>query len=253
MTVRAGGGEGGSPMSGPALRGALLEAMDLVETEDTGGLARWTIDCCVTLLGADAAGMIELTVADDDVSWTVTASDEVVRNLVEHDLDGGDGPFHRCITGGGTVTIDDLSHADSRWADFAGSARRQGFTSLHAQSLRTSDVVVGVLLLLGASTAGRPAGGDLQLAHALAALAVSGGAQRQTARLRDLEVQQLQNALESRIVIEQAKGVLAACRGLGLDDAFAVLRKYARDHRKNIHDVADDVVHSRGLLDSMQR
>jgi hypothetical protein len=253
MTVRPGGGEGGSPMTGPALRGALLEAVGLVEMEDTGGLARWTIDCCVTLLGADAAGLVELTGAEDQLSWNLTASHEGLRDLVEYDLHGADGPFRQCITSGDAVTIDDLSHAGIRWADFATSARRQGFTWLHGQPLRASDAVVGALLLLGTSDGGRPEGGDLQLAHALAALAAAGGAQRQVTRLRDVEVQQLQEALESRIVIEQAKGILASRHGLGLDRAFALMRRYARDHRKDIHAVADDVVHSRGLLDSVER
>lgn len=258
MTMRAGGPDGGSAMTAPVLRDALLKALDVVEMEDAGGLARWTIECCTTVLGSGAAGLVELSEAHRG-DWTLTTSHDGLRPIVEDDLDGSGGPVHECMSSGHIVTIDDLSDlsdlgdGDARWTEFAASARQAHFTWLHVRPLRNSDVIVGALLLLGSSTDGRPAYDDLELLHALAALAVAAGAQRQQARLLDMEVQQLQTALETRIVIEQAKGILAVRHGITLDRAFRLLRKHARDHRKGIHAVAYDVVHSRGLLDSTER
>lgn len=255
MTMRADGPDGVSAMTAPLLRDALLKALDVVEMEDAGGLARWTIECCTTVLGAGAAALVELTEAHRG-DWILTTSHDGLRPIVEDDLDGSGGPVHECMSSGHIVTIDDLgdlSDADARWTGFAASARQAHFTWLHVRPLRNSDVIVGALLLLGSSTDGRPAHDDLELLHALAALAVAAGAQRQQARLLDMEVQQLQTALETRIVIEQAKGILAVRHGITLDRAFRLLRKHARDHRKGIHAVAYDVVHSRGLLDSTER
>jgi len=254
--MRAGGPDGGSAMTGPVLREALLKALDVVEMEDAGGLARWTIDCCTTVLGPGAAGLVELAGAQDHGDWTLTTSHDGLRPIVEADLDGSGGPVHECMSSGHIVTLDDLSDlsdAEARWTGFAESARQAQFTWLHVRPLRNSDVIVGALLLLGSSTDGRPAYDDLELLHALAALAVAAGAQHQQARLLDMEVQQLQTALETRIVIEQAKGILAVRHGITLDRAFRLLRRHARDHRKGIHAVAYDVVHSRGLLDSTER
>lgn len=256
MTMRAGGPEGGSAMTAPMLREALLKALDVVEMEDAGGLARWTIECCTTVLGPGAAGLVELADAQDHGDWTLTTSHDGLRPIVEDDLDGSGGPVHECMSSGHIVTLDDLSDlsdAEARWTGFAESARQAQFTWLHVRPLRNSDVIVGALLLLGSSTDGRPAYDDLELLHALAALAVAAGAQRRQTRLLDMEVQQLQTALETRIVIEQAKGILAVRHGITLDRAFRLLRRHARDHRKGIHAVAYDVVHSRGLLDSTER
>jgi GAF domain-containing protein len=123
------------------------------------------------------------------------------------------------------------------WPQFVPAAVRAGFASVHAVPVRVRDTVLGTLGLFARSS-GRLSDEDLELAQALAYVAGVAIVQDKAAADRNLLNEQLQTALDSRVVLEQAKGVLAQRGGLQMDQAFRVLRGYARDHNRRLTDTA---------------
>jgi len=240
MTGRA-GYDAGALATGQSLRTALLGVAAAVETGDLDRLARWCVQCCTTVVGATAAAAVDLDRTSGYGQWRVTATDEAVRELIELDLELPTGACRDCLESGEPTTLPDLALAGGRWAEFAAAARELRFTWTHADPLRLRGSVIGSLHLFGDATQG-PEELDTELAHALAELALATGVQQHALDERSTEVAQLHTALSSRLVIEQAKGILAARHGIDVEQAFARLRKHARDHRRNIHDVARDVV-----------
>lgn len=130
---------------------------------------------------------------------------------------------------------------ESSWPHFVPAAVRAGFVSVQAVPVRVRDTVLGTVGLF-ARTSGRLSDDDLELAQALAYVAGVAIVQDKAATDRDLLNEQLQTALDSRVVLEQAKGVLAQRGELQMDQAFQVLRSYARDHNRRLTDIARAVV-----------
>lgn len=127
------------------------------------------------------------------------------------------------------------------WRHFLAAARRTGFDSAHVLTMRRHDTVIGALTLFG-SGPGALGEHDVALAQALADVAVIGVLQRRaTERQRELAVQ-LQGALSSRVVIEQAKGLIAGRDGVSLNTAFETMRSYARAHNLRVHELAAEIV-----------
>jgi ANTAR domain/GAF domain len=226
------------------VRRMLVESARALQTGDSRGVARWCVEGCTSWLDVAAAGLVEVTQADGADGWEVTASHEQVHELIERDLHLVAGPCRESIETGAPVIVADLADLRGGWPDFAARARAQGFVWAHARPLHLHEAVIGALLLLGTSS-DIPAEEDLELGHALAQLAAATGFQRLLLARRDIEVEQLHTALDSRVVIEQAKGIIAARYHINLEEAFVRLRRHARNRRANIHVVAADVVHDR--------
>ncbi|MEA5367140.1 GAF and ANTAR domain-containing protein [Amycolatopsis sp., V23-08] len=138
---------------------------------------------------------------------------------------------------GEPVLIADLSTSRRRWPTFTPQARAQGFASVHAVPMRLRGEVIGALNLFGLHT-GTLSPADLQLARALADTATIGILQERAIRRGEVLTEQLQTALNSRVTIEQAKGVLFHAGGLDMDDTFDVLRGYCRSHSARMSDIA---------------
>jgi GAF domain-containing protein len=139
------------------------------------------------------------------------------------------------------VSAEDLDDPDSGWTQFAALTRNAGFRSVVALPLRLRDQTIGALNMF------RVHPGPLTEAHrslgqALADVATIGILQERGARLQEQLARQLQEALSSRVIIEQAKGVLAERRGVHVDEAFRVLRQYARSKGERLSDVARRVI-----------
>lgn len=222
------------------LRAVLLEIARALETGDVHGLLSWCVDRCSNLSGATAAAVVDMDPAASAEAWRVTATDESVRELIELDLDLPTGLCRHCLDTGEVSTIPDLFSSHQR-SEFAAGARRLRFTWSHARPLRLRGNVIGALHLFG-DLPEIPEDLDVELAHAVAELVLVTGVQQHALDVRSTEVAQLHTALDSRLVIEQAKGILAARHDIDVEQAFVRLRKYARDHRTNIHDVARKVV-----------
>jgi ANTAR domain-containing protein/GAF domain-containing protein len=193
---------------------------------------------CVELLDVAAAGI--MLASPGGSLATVAASDERARLLELFETQADEGPCRDCYRLGAAVVNVALDGAVERWPRFAPQAIAAGFRSANALPLRLRAEVVGSLNLFHADSRGLDSA-DLRVAQALADAATIGILQQRSIRSRDAVAVQLQGALSSRVVIEQAKGVLAERLQIGVDDAFAILRGAARSRNLLLSDVARDV------------
>jgi hypothetical protein len=202
---------------------------------------------CVELLDVAAAGI--MLAGQGDSLMTVAASDERARLLELFEIQNDEGPCRDCYRLGTAVVNVDLRGARERWPQFAPQAIAGGFRSANAVPLRLRSQVVGSLNLFHAG-AGGLSSGELRLAQALADAATIGIVQQRTIRRSEVVTGQLQAALTSRIIIEQAKGVLAERLKISADEAFEVLRGAARSRNRLLSDLARDV--TSGSADAVQ-
>ncbi|TDE03136.1 ANTAR domain-containing protein [Jiangella asiatica] len=204
----------------------------------------------VDLLGITACGVA--LVDHHGTLSVVAASSEKTRLLELFQIQSSEGPSLDCYRTGLPVHEPDLPSAVERWPNFAPAARDAGFSAVHALPLRLRDTVIGTMNLFG-SAADALEGEAVALAQAFADVATIGILHERTVREYELVAEQLQSALNSRILIEQAKGVLAERLSLSVDEAFAWLRDNARRHNRKLHDVAAAVVDGSVDLDGKIR
>ena len=192
-------------------------------------------DRAVQLLGASAAGVM---LADPRGQLRlVAASSEAARLLEIFQLEGEEGPCLETVRTGQPVIEPDLTHAQHRWPRFAPAALQAGFTSVHGLPMRLREQILGGLNLFR-NQPGPFDPADMRIAQALADTATIGLLHERNLRRAEVAGEQLQAALNSRILIEQAKGKLAERFGLDMDTAFTTLRRYARDHNLRLSDFA---------------
>jgi GAF domain-containing protein len=211
----------------------------LVAGYDVVDLLQTLVDTCADLLDASAAGLM---LADSSGELAVVASTSEKSRLVETmQLSSGFGPCVECFTTGAPVTVSDVEELGDRWPGFSEAALEQGFRSVHGVPLRLRGNVIGTLNLFRTST-GVLSDEDLSVAQGLADVATIGILQERAIREADIAKNQLQHALDSRVLIEQAKGVIAYMRDVDMDAAFQTLRSYSRSNNLNLRDVAELVV-----------
>jgi GAF domain-containing protein len=207
----------------------------LVDDSDVADLLHTLVRRCVELLDVAAAG---LTLVDERGSLQVLASSTEQARLLElFQLSIDEGPCVECFATRAPVLVADVSAEATRWPRFAAEASRQGFASVHALPMRLRKQIVGALNLFGARP-GELGPEDVHLAQGLADTATIGILQERAIRHGETMSEQLQTALNSRVTIEQAKGVLAVTGRLSMDDAFTALRGYARSHNLLLGEVA---------------
>ena len=229
------------------LASSLANGYDVVEL-----LSSLTADCA-QLLDVASAGLL---LADGrGVLHVMAASSERTRQLEIFQVQRDDGPCRDCYLDGTPVSAPDLHAEIDRWPQFAPAALKAGFVSVHALPMRLRSKVLGALGLFG-TTAGALDPDDLSLGQALADVASVALVQEKASTDQKSVNEQLQTALISRIVLEQAKGVLAQQGSLPMEEAFAVMRRYARDHNLRLTAVAEAVVArrlpARQLLDGVR-
>ncbi len=211
----------------------LVDEFDLIEflqmvTSHTSELAD---TAAAGLLLADHDGRLQF----------MAASDERAELLELFQLQAEEGPCQDCFRTGIPVTNADLRTAEDRWPLFAPRAVAAGFRSVHAFPLRLRQQVIGTLNLFG-SDLGRMQPSDVRVVQALADVATIGLLQERAVRRGEVLAEQLQGALNSRIIIEQAKGAIAQIHGCSVDAAFEMLRTYGRNHGLRLGAVAFAVV-----------
>lgn len=218
----------------------LVELADTVAAEfDLDDFLRMLANRCVRLVGADAAGL--LLIDHDGQLQAVGASGEHAESLERCELRDDAGPGLDCCRGGEPVVVPDLTVAVTRWPGFAEETLAAGFTAVHAMPMRWRAQVIGALTLFRAEP-GELEKVDARVAQAMADIATIGISQARAVRQQEELAGQLQHALDSRVVIEQAKGVLAERMGLGMAAAFEALRTYARSHNTRVTELAVSVV-----------
>jgi GAF domain-containing protein len=196
-------------------------------------------DRTVLLLAASAAGVV---LADPRGELRVAAASSEEAGLVElFQLQNDQGPCLDCFRTGRPVSAADLTGPDQRWPRFAQAATQAGFRTVEAVPMRLRDQVIGALNLFGAEP-GPFEAADLRIAQALADVATIGLLHERNVRRSETVAEQLQAALNSRVMIEQAKGKLAERYGIDMNRAFTMLRDYARNTNQHLTDVARDFV-----------
>jgi GAF domain-containing protein len=222
------------------LSDTFIELADtMVDEFDVIDFLHMLTDRTVQLLGASAAGVM---VADPRGELRVAAASTEEAGLLElFQLQNDQGPCLECFRTGRSVTAADLSAAAQRWPRFAQAAVQAGFVTVEALPMRLRDQVIGALNLFRAEQGSfDPA--DLRIAQALADVATIGLLHERNVRRSETVAEQLQAALNSRVMIEQAKGKLAERLGIDMDRAFRMLRDYARNSNQHLTDVARDFV-----------
>jgi len=211
----------------------------LVVGYDIVDLLQTLVEKCVPLFAASAAGII-LSAGDGELE--VVASTNERGRLVEIlQLRSGSGPCVECLTTGRAVAVGDIDAVGPKWPRFRAGALEQGFASMIAVPLRLRTTTIGSLNIFW-DRLGALGDADIVTVQALADVATIGILQERAIRESDDARQQLQHALNSRVLIEQAKGALAFTHSANMDEAFALLRDYARRNGIPLVDVAERVV-----------
>lgn len=224
------------------LADTLVSGFDVVELADR--LAAMSIE----LAGADEAGIM---LSDQRGTLRVLASStEQMRLLELLEVQNDEGPCLEAFASGRPVLVEHLEGERDRWPIFADEALAQGITAAYALPLRLRETTIGAFNLFCAN--GRTLDDDeLQVAHVLASMATIGIINHRTNREQELLAEQLQSALNSRVIIEQAKGVVSERINADMSTAFAVVRSLARRSNSSITAVAEQIVRDRPTRDQL--
>jgi GAF domain-containing protein len=194
---------------------------------------------CVELVDASEAGIM---LADRDGTLRYVASSSERMRLIElFELQHDQGPCLDAYHGGVSVHCGLTEDANTRWPRFAPHARDVGFASVSAVPLRLRTEIIGALNLFS-PTPGPLGAEDQTVAQALADIATIGILQERALRDSHIVTSQLEAALESRIVIEQAKGIVAERAHVSIDAAFTLLRGFARSHNRLLSQTAHAII-----------
>jgi len=224
-----------------SLAETMVELADnLVDDFDVVDLLTLLANRCVDVLDVSTAGLILVV---NGRLRLMASSSEAMRVLEVLELQAEEGPCMDSYRSGRAVVNVDLATAEAsaRWPRFAPEARAAGFRSAHAVPMRLRGTVLGALNMFRTGV-GDLASEDIVAAQALADIATIAILQNRAALQAQIVNEQLSRALTSRIVIEQAKGVLAERASLNMEEAFARLRSYARSNNLRLADVAQDVI-----------
>ncbi len=233
----------------PAIAKTLVELADtLVADFDLVDFLHSVAVHAQQVLGVDAVGIL---LADNHGGLNVVAaSSEQARVLELFQLQNAEGPCLDCYQSGKPTSCADLSAAADRWPRFVPQALGTGFAAVHALPMRLREQTIGGMNLFTATPGGLDAE-LLSVAQALTDVATIGLLQERIMRQRDLLAQQLQAALNSRLAVEQAKGILAERAGITVDAAFELLRAYAHTRDQKLTDVAEALVRRDPAVDDV--
>jgi GAF domain/ANTAR domain len=214
---------------------SLLEDFDVVD------LLTALTERCAELLDIEAAGFL---LADPlQQLRLLAATSEHVREIELFQLQADEGPCVDCYTTGQPVSVADIQRATERWPRFVPAAVGAGFASVHAVPMRAAGIVLGALGLFG-TRPGELTEADLLVGQTLthvACVAVLQGHPPTPATL----MPPLRSALTSRVIIEQAKGLLHQMLDVSLEQSFNLLRAYARANGEHLTDVAQRLMTDR--------
>jgi len=228
------------PLQGDRLLTTFAKLADtLVDNYDVVDLLQLLVDSCRELLDVTEAGIL-LQDAPGELEVVVSTS-ESSRLVEAMQLSAQDGPCVECYRTGEVVSVPEIAATPERWARFRASALEQGFRSAYAIPMRLRETTIGTVNLLRNET-GELGASDVVAAQAFADVATIGILHQRSNRENEVVAQQLRTALNSRIVIEQAKGVVAQTRGVSIDQAFDLMRRYARSNRLGLSEVAAGLV-----------
>ncbi len=207
-----------------------FDVIDFLHTLAQHSVDLLEVSACGILL-ADHTGHLNL----------VAASAEQVRLLERSQVQAVEGPCVDAYRSRAPVSCPDLAADRERWPAFTMDALSAGFASVHALPMRLRGEAIGAMSLYSTQSPGL-GGRAAELGQALADVATIGILHERAFRRKEMVAEQLQSALSSRITIEQAKGVLAERLHTTVEDAFALIRAYARDHNLKLADTARGII-----------
>ncbi|HUY17374.1 MAG TPA: GAF and ANTAR domain-containing protein [Acidimicrobiales bacterium] len=214
----------------------LVELADnLVDHYDVIDVLTVLSDRCVEAIDVDAAGVM-LASPGGELQF-VASSSESMRVLELFQIQADEGPCVDCFRSGQAIVNHSLSETDGRWPHFTPRALAQGFRSVHSLPMRLRGRTIGALNLFR-TTQGPMGTDDVVVAQGLADVATIAILQHRSSLDAHTLNEQLSNALNSRIVIEQAKGIISQATNCDMDDAFGRLRSHARNHNEGLTEVA---------------
>lgn len=218
---------------------AFVDLADSLVTDfDVVELFHRLLDHGLPLIGAEAGGLL---LHHEGRLRVVASTSEDMQTLELFELQNTEGPCYDAYIIGRTITVDDLSAAHERWPQFAPRAIGFGWASVHAVPLRLRDETIGALNVF--ATARRTLTElEAKLIRGLADVATIAVLQQRAVASAHETAGQLEIALDSRVVIEQAKGRISERVGCGADEAFQHLRSYARSRGRRLSDTARAVV-----------
>jgi GAF domain-containing protein len=227
----------------------MVELADtLVDEFDVVELLTLLTDRCVDVLDVAAAGI--MLVSPTGELRVMASSSESMRLLELLEIQAQDGPCLDCFRTGEAVVNQDLEVANGRWPRFTQDAMAAGFRSVHALPMRLRGSVIGALNMFHVDT-GEIREADVLAAQAFADIATIAILQHRAVLEAQVLNAQLNTALNSRITIEQAKGVLAERTGLNMDESFALLRRHARNSNTRLAEVATAVINGEIAIEDL--
>src|SRR5579863_5007485 len=194
---------------------------------------------CVEAVDVDAAGVM-LASPVGELQF-IASSSESMKVLELFQIQADEGPCVDCFRGGLAITNHALSEHDGRWPSFAPRALAQGFRAVHCLPMRLRGRTIGALNLFRTHQ-GTLSDEDVVVAQGLADVATIAILQHQSTIDASTLNAQLNNALNSRIIIEQAKGMIRQATSCDMDEAFNRLRAHARNHNEGLTDLANRIV-----------
>lgn len=221
------------------LNAAFVKLADTLTADyDVVDLLHTLVVECTEILDTQAGGLL---LVDSAGRLQLVASTSEQVGLVEvMQVNAGAGPCMDCFASGVAVAVDDIEKHGSKWPAFQASALEQGFKSVFATPMKLRGNIIGTMNLLSTSV-GVLNARDAAVAQALTDVATIGILQERMISESGIVTEQLQSALDSRILIEQAKGVLSQTESISMDQAFATLRAYARRKNLTLRFVAEGV------------
>lgn len=211
----------------------------LVADFDVVDLLSLVTERCVEILEVEAAGVMVASPGGD--LRVMASSSETMRMLELFELQAQEGPCLDSYRIGQPVVNPDLSIDDGRWPRFCSAALAAGFASVQALPMRLRGTIIGALNLFHSAPGEMPRA-DVDAAQALADIATIAILQHRAAIEAKVIHDQLNHALNSRVVIEQAKGVVSERSDVSMESAFSTLRSHARSRNLRLSDVARDVI-----------
>lgn len=206
---------------------------------DVVDLLQTLVDACIDVFDVQAAGIL---LADSEGHLELIASTSEASTLVElMQLGAEEGPCIACFRTGAPVSVPDIAESPDEWSAFRRSAQEQGFAALEALPMRLRERTLGTLNLLRTAPGSAPED-DLIAAQGFADVATIGILNERYLRESATVANQLQRALQSRVLIEQAKGVISYTHDVAIDAAFDLIRRYARSHGMRLTLVAERIV-----------
>ena len=215
------------------LADTLVDEFDLID------FLHILVERTVALVDADAGGIM---LSDQRGGLEVMAASSHAAELVElFEVQEQEGPCLEAFRSGQAVTKIDVAEMSAAWPSFTPRLRQAGFASAQAIPMRLRMDVIGALNVFRVAP-GALSDADMRLARALADVATVSIIQQRVVQARELLAEQLQGALNSRVLIEQAKGVLAATSGVRVEQAFALMRVQARRSGASLRAVAAGII-----------